>query len=320
MEFRQLLHLLAVIEAGSLGKAAKIVGVSEPALSKSIKRLEDRVGAKLFERSALGVVPTAFGRELEKHAKVIKAEVEHAYHALGSLAGLNEGLIRVGTDASFTTYLLPTAITALRAKAPGIRVIVERAPPEELMTMVVHGVVDFITVSLPTVNLDANLEASVLMEDQSRLLVRRDHPLTHETKITPEKLMQYQWVLPPEDHYMRRKIKDILARLGQFSPDVAIESDNVQLTKHCLIESDLIGFLPSQYSFNYGNLAVLTPLDIPELQSADRLGVVKRRRAILSPGASSLLGALRDAADVLATLPDENLPAGRSAGSKVSSS
>lgn len=318
MEFRQLSYLLAVIEAGSMGKAARSVGISEPALSKSVKRLEDRVGVKLLERSSLGVVPTVFGLELAKHAKIIKAEVEHAHHALGSLAGLNEGLIRIGTDASFTTYLLPTAISALRANAPGIRVVVERAPAEELMSMVVHGMVDFITVSLPTVNLDTSLEVDVLMEDQSRLLVRRDHPLAHDPDITPEKLMSYQWVLPPKTHYMRRKVEDILSNLGQFSPNVAIESDNVQLTKHCLIESDLIGFLPSQYSFNYRNLALLTPLDVAGFQPSDRLGAVKRRRAILSPAASSLLDALRTAADNLANYPSERSHTGRPAEDRSS--
>lgn len=303
MEIRHLSHLLAIIEAGSLGKAAKVVGVSEPALSKSIKRLEDCVGVKLLERTPLGVVPTAFGQSLAKNAKIIKSEVERAYFDLGALAGLNEGLVRIGTDASFTTFLLPKAITALRESRPGIRVVVERAAPEELRSMVVHGSVDLITASLSTLQLDADLAVEVLMEDESLLLVGKDHPLNHIEVVTPEMLSEYGWILPSRSHYMRRKIEDLLSSRGLHSPNVVIESDNVQLTKHCLIQSDLIGFLSSQNTYNYRNLPLLQPLRVEGFSSTDKLGAVKRRRAGLSPVAKELLRQLRAACVELRAQP-----------------
>jgi biotin operon repressor len=75
MQFQQMRHVVALVERRSLASAAKALGISQPALSKSLRRLETDLGVKLFERTARGVLATEFGRELARHARAIVVEV-----------------------------------------------------------------------------------------------------------------------------------------------------------------------------------------------------------------------------------------------------
>ena len=78
IDSRKLLYLATVIEQGSLNKAAKCLDVSQPALSKSMDRLESGLGVKLLERGPAGITPTAFGELLCSHARSIKDELNFA--------------------------------------------------------------------------------------------------------------------------------------------------------------------------------------------------------------------------------------------------
>jgi DNA-binding transcriptional LysR family regulator len=93
---RQLRAFLAITECGSLGLAAESLHVTQPALSRTIRRLETQLGVQLFERRTTGMELTLFGRALFPHANLLSTENALAVEQINALRGLGQGTIRVG--------------------------------------------------------------------------------------------------------------------------------------------------------------------------------------------------------------------------------
>src|SRR6185503_6727184 len=110
----ELRHLALVAEHGSFTEAARRAGLSQPALSASIARLERGMGARLLHRGAGGTRLTAAGEALLPRARAALAAVEDGRRAVAEIEGLHAGEVRVGAGATACTYLLPHVLAAFR--------------------------------------------------------------------------------------------------------------------------------------------------------------------------------------------------------------
>src|SRR5437762_3912504 len=109
-DLRQLKAFTTIVASGSLGRAADALHVTQPALSRTIKRLEDELGAPLFERHAKGMQLTAVGSALLPHATLLQREAEHAREEIDAMRGLAKGTIKVGAVGSIACLVLPLAV------------------------------------------------------------------------------------------------------------------------------------------------------------------------------------------------------------------
>ena len=116
MDLHRLHHFLAVVEHGSIGRAAATLNLSQPALSNSIRRLEDNLEARLFDRGPHGVTPTVFGESLAERVRLIFHEVRNAEQELAALRGLHTGHVTIGAGPSIIAEILPAAIMNLQRK------------------------------------------------------------------------------------------------------------------------------------------------------------------------------------------------------------
>ena len=111
------LHTLqAVARRGSFSRAAHELHLTQPAVSMQVRALETEVGAPLLERVGKRAFPTAAGELLLAHAARARHELETAVERIQGLKGIMAGRIRIGTSASISTYLLPPALGAFRAR------------------------------------------------------------------------------------------------------------------------------------------------------------------------------------------------------------
>src|SRR6476620_8575509 len=117
-DLQQLHAFSTIVETGSLGRAAAALNVTQPALSRTVKRLEDQVGEPLFERHSKGMQLTDFGSALLPHATLLLRESEHASETINAMRGLAKGTIRVGAVGSIACLTLPQAISAVLEKWP----------------------------------------------------------------------------------------------------------------------------------------------------------------------------------------------------------
>lgn len=172
MELTTLRYFRAIAAAGHMTRAAESLGVTQPALSSMLRKLEEEVGAELFHRTGRGVELTEAGRLFLSHAEESLRHAAQARTAVRELMGLERGSIRVGGGATAITYLLPRAVSRFRRKRPGVRFYVREAGSGAVAASVLAGELDLGIVTLP---LKAPGSSDLLVmpwvEDELRLIV-----------------------------------------------------------------------------------------------------------------------------------------------------
>jgi DNA-binding transcriptional LysR family regulator len=292
MELRQLHHFLAIVEHGSLGRAANALHLTEPALSKSIKRLEDSLQVSLFDRGTRGMSRTPFGDSFLHHARLIVGEIETTRNELDELRGVSRGVVKIGARPSFNATLLPRAIARIQARRPGVQAIVREGFVPTLMTEIIQGSLDFIVVT-EVDDLDAELTQEPLAVSPVGLAVQAGHPLTQKSNLSPRDLAGAKWLLPLPSDPIRRQLDAALARNGLQRINVVAESNSVLFTVAYIRETGGIGFLPRAILEQGRRTGDLDILDVPQLAWQRQLNIVRRKRASLSPPARLLLQELR---------------------------
>ena len=141
-ELVQLERFLAIAHHGSFRAAADALGLSQPTLSWSIRRLEDAVGAPLFERVPRGARLTLAGEKLLPRARLIMSESERANHDLNVFKHQSDAFLAFGVAPMFVNSIFPIAIAATLARVPQLKVRVTEAYSPELVTALQTGKVD----------------------------------------------------------------------------------------------------------------------------------------------------------------------------------
>lgn len=143
-------HFLLVAEHGTFTEAARRAHLSQPALSASMRRLEEDLGAELFNRGRKGAELTAAGRALLPHAQATLTALEDGRRAVQSIGDLSTGEVRIGAGATACTYLLPKVLAAFRQKHPGIRFQLREMTTDESLDALQEGSIDLGIISHPS--------------------------------------------------------------------------------------------------------------------------------------------------------------------------
>jgi DNA-binding transcriptional LysR family regulator len=205
-------QFLAVVDEGSLTAAARKVAVTQSALTKSIRKLEDDVGAPLFERLPRGIALTAYGKTLLPHAQRIVAECRLADLELQSFGEGHRGLLRIGAGLMFGATFVPTAIAQLYAQYPGVAIQLISGVTETNFSLLRAGEIDLMFGLLPPLDdIPDYLVHRPILELSSRVVAGANHPLVRARPVRAAELAAYPWVVIQHD---REIVKRILATLG----------------------------------------------------------------------------------------------------------
>jgi len=293
MELRQLHHFVTVVEKGSLGRAAKELNISEPALSKSIRRLEERLDVKLLDRGSRGMTPTSFGDTLMTHARFIRSQFDHALSEIDELRGVSKGIIRIGARPSFGAVILPKVVARVQQDRPGVRVLVREGMMSNMISEVIHGDLDFIVVTLSEESPDPNLIQEPLIASPVGLFVRNGHPLVGKEMIGAHQISDYPWILPLGSDPVRQQLEQMLKESGIESFHVAAESDSVLFIMSYLQNTDAIGFFPGSMIDQFYEKSRFARLNVKGMEWQRELGIVRRNHVSLSPAAQFLVQELK---------------------------
>jgi DNA-binding transcriptional LysR family regulator len=291
----RLRQLALIVRERSFSKAAESLGISQPALSKSIRSLERALGVKLLERGRFGALPTAFGLALVRHADAIDAELRSATQEVDALRAARSGHICVGCGPSEATRLLPLALNRLRARAPGISVAVLYGLNEALVPMVKHGEVDFAISSIPPRSSDPDIRHIRLHEDRAAVIARSGHPLLERrARPTIQHLVGQQWILARQHELERRALDDLFVEKGLQPPKVMLETTSAVLMKTLVMQSDFLTFLPRELVYWEERAGLLSVLEFVTSAWHRIVGLTLRARAGVNPAAQALIDALRE--------------------------
>jgi DNA-binding transcriptional LysR family regulator len=132
VDHRGLNAFLNVARLGSVGAATTALSVTQPAVSRTLRKLEQQLGVQLFLRHSTGMQLTAFGQSLLPHATLLETGLNRALEEIDLLRGASKGMARVGILPSLVLDIIPTVLNNVRVKLPGLQLHVVEAPNHQL--------------------------------------------------------------------------------------------------------------------------------------------------------------------------------------------
>jgi len=239
---------LAVARAGNLSAAARGLSVSQPALTKSVRKLEQQFGAVLFDRGARGMALTPSGAALLTHARLIEAQCRFADAEIEALTHGEAGTIRIGAGPYWGPTLVPLAVARLQARFPKLRVDLEVGVNTITLPKLFAGDLDLVMSALPEAG---TLPSGIAMEDfgefHLRVVAGRQHPLNRKKRVTTADLGRYSWVLYQHDRDTLNKLTRVMQDAGGAAPNVAVVTTSLHAVMQFLKSGPYLGCLADAY-------------------------------------------------------------------------
>lgn len=291
-------YFLAVAEERQVRKAAQRLGVSQPAVTKALQRLEKALGFELFERSVKGMTPTGVAEQFRQRTSALRGALRDAVKEATDLHLGALGLLRVGVSPLYVQKLFVPAFVQLHRQRPAAKIRASVHLNDELWRLLRQGELDLSISSLPAVVPD-DLRTIELMKDDLCMVVRTGHPILARRRLNLADLEQMQWMLPGPNVAARRHVEALLANSGLAPPRIALEVSNTAgQMRQILRDTDLVSLM-SETMLARDAGEGLTVLPFSQARVRRTVGVTLLKDARLQPLASRFLELLNPGSDVV---------------------
>lgn len=241
MELHQLQCFIAVLEEGGFKRATARLGITQPALSYQVKRLEEELGVQVFRRGPGGITPTEAGRVLLEHAHQVIATVREAHQAVRELSGGVTGDIRIGAIKCVGQYFLPYVLQEIQARYPMVRTKLVYRESEELLESLLANKLDVALVVEPPP--DPRLAQQSVFDEKISLVAGPGHPFFGRGTIDMSELKDVAFVSLSTQTAAGVLIRRWLDRLGiVIVPSLC--TDNIETVKRMVEAGMGVAFLP----------------------------------------------------------------------------
>lgn len=303
MKLRLLRSVATVATQGSLLKASQVLGLSQPALTKNLREIEDIVGVRLFDRHARGVHPNAYGTLLADAAQKILnilSDLDEGFDRIDCHVG---GTVLVGALPTAASGVIPGVIRQLRASDPDIviRVVEDRAT--ELCAALAIGDIDVVIGRLySTPEQSTQFEYVTLYDEPMSFIVGSQHPLAGKEQVDIQDLAAYEMSLPAVSLRVRADTQAYLSTYGVECQD-EFATTSMLLQREMLFTSNIIAVMPwliLRGDIERGTLATLK-LNSDKTPPSRPAGILFRRDRSLSAATNRFISVFSEYARM--TLP-----------------
>lgn len=240
MDLDQLRYFLCVARRQSFTRAAEELGISQPALSRSIQKLEEELGQPVFERKTRSVVLTDAGLLLQSRASQALALLEDAKAEVADDG--QSGRVRVGAIPTIAPYFLPEVLQAFSRAYPRAQVLVQEHVTEHLLKSCAQGELDLALLALPVAA--KYLEVEELFEEELLLVLPPTHPLVGQAKIRLSDLEPFPFVLLDEAHCLSDSILSF-CRQRSFQPVTVERTSQLAMVQELVALSHGVSMIPA---------------------------------------------------------------------------
>jgi DNA-binding transcriptional LysR family regulator len=303
LRLRDLHVLFAVVQSGSMIKAATQLGVSQPVVSEAIADLEATIGVRLLDRSPRGVAPTLYGQALLDRSQVAFDELRQGIKDIEFLADPTLGEVRIGCSESLTAGVLAPIIDQLSRRTPRVRFQVTqintlntRLEFPELRDRKLDVILARVVESFGEFEYAEDLNVEKLLDDHLLVVAGARSPWAARRRIDLAELAEAPWILPANS-WNSLRVEEAFAAIGMKMPDVAVNTFSVALRSHLLATGRFVAAIPaSTQRANASPLKVL-PVKLPNKPWPVAMITLKNRT--LSPAVQHFLEDARAAADTM---------------------
>lgn len=243
IDSRQLRILLAVVREQSFTAAAEKLNMTQPALSRSVQLLEERLGIRLIERTSKSFALTQFGRIVVDRAHIVEREFEQLLNEIRSLQDGEAGSVSIGVGPSAIGYLAP-AIRLFQEERPRMKVRIAVDSMEANFQALLDGELDVISTALnfPDHN---RLVTEELAELRNVVIADRGHPLCGRANVQAAELAQFPWIFFSSDQMGYERVASYFAANNVEPPQPAIETNALDTVFTLLNEGRYLASVPS---------------------------------------------------------------------------
>jgi LysR family transcriptional regulator of gallate degradation len=287
-----LAYFLVAYRHRSIGKACRELGLSQPALSKAIRRLEDELRVPLFQRTPTGIEPTSYGSALARRADIIQNEIGRAVSEIEALRNHMGGEARIGVGPALAASLVSQALASFLSARPQMVVHLHEGLYELLSDAVMAGRHDFAVTTRPSAPIAGDLTAKLLFKDRFVFAAGAQHPLAKRRVVKPADLIEYPWVLPPRGGLLWPRIVDVFERIGLRAPEPQVETNSSGCMIALLRAGTFISLVPAHLVDHDVRRREIVLLNASTLDFSRDVIVLRRTESVLSPGAEAFLAHL----------------------------
>ena len=240
MEINQLRYFLRVAELANFTRAAEELGISQPALSRSIQKLEEELGQPVFERKTRSVSLTDAGTLLQARAQQMLSILEDTKAEITDDG--QSGRVRVGAIPTIAPYFLPEVLRRFSGEFPEATLIVQENTTDALLRGCTQGEIDLAILALPVPA--KYLEVEALFEEELLLVMPPDHPLVDKAKIRLSDVEPYSFVLLDEAHCLSENIVSF-CRHRSFQPVSVERASQLAMVQELVSLSHGVSMIPA---------------------------------------------------------------------------
>jgi DNA-binding transcriptional LysR family regulator len=244
LKLRDLDILATLIDAGSMGKAAGRLNVSQPAVSKAIAELEGALGVRLVDRGRRGIVPTPYGLALRKRSVAIFNDLRQGVQDIDFLSDPTTGEIRIGSTDPLSVAVVSPCIERLSRKYPRMSFHVVAGDTAGLYREVSDRNIE-LAICRMIGPLPDDLTAEVLFHDALAVLTSAKNPLTRRRKLTLAELMNEPWVQLPADSLFGAMVIEVFRANGYEPPRPTVVTHSEYLKNDFLAKGRFLTVLPA---------------------------------------------------------------------------
>ena len=285
MHIAQITAFLTVAELKSFSRAAEKLHLTQPAISKRIRQLEEEIGTPLIDRIGKTSLLTPDGLTFRPHAERILQELSDFKHNLTEQDEQPAGILTLGTSHHIGLHRFPPVLREYRKQFPRVDLDIEFMDSEDACAAVAANSLELAVVTLPQRPIE-NLEMEAIWLDELKVILAPDHPLASQPELAIEQLIDYPAILPSEGTFTRRIIDELFENTADLK--VVLETNYLETIK-VMVSADL------GWSILPGNMADGTVVthDLQQHIPQRQLGIVTHKQRTLSLSSKVMIELLR---------------------------
>jgi DNA-binding transcriptional LysR family regulator len=292
--------LMAVVQAGSMNKAAVLLNTGQSAISRSIAELEHTIGVRLLDRNPQGVEPTQYGRALLDGGAAVFDDLRQALKNIEFLADPTAGEVRIGSSALLAASFVSAVVERLSRRYPRITFHLVTGHVETLHRELSERNVDFLIARRFGPLADERLDFEFLFDDSYVVAAGVHHPCVRRRKIELAELVSEAWVLPPPGSVIASVVMEAFRARGLDYPRTTVVTESSEVRTSLLATGRFVTIFPaSALRFSPRSLEVkVLPVELPMARLPN--GIVVPKARALSPVAQLFIDCAREVAKPLA--------------------
>jgi len=292
LKLRQLRLLVALDNERKLQLAAERLNITQSAASKMLAEIEALARVPLFERTARGVEPTAYGSILIRGGKSVLADLDQVTDEFAGYKSGELGTVSVGTVAKPSIDLVVDVIQYLGEKLNRVNISLDVSTSPPLITRLLALEFDFVVARIPAGIDPRQFDYFEIGAEEAVLLVRAEHPLAGRETVELEDMADQQWICQPRESFMRQALERLFMSRGVTPPRRVINTESFFASVGIAAGIDAIVPVPMLV------FDLVDPQRFKVLRLRDRLllenyGLIKLRKRALSPAAALLFDAMK---------------------------